>query len=535
MHNAKPSADIVLIGENGGERETLRNALVGRGHAVSAVSDAEAFLSLIKEMTPRLIIVADSRACPADVALVRRLKVSERTEDIPILFICDAETGFDWASGWHGMADRLCRPYTREMFLERVKLLAAFADMRSTLAQVHRQFGDAQKMECLGALASGVVHEINNLMFSVMGFAELALENDGSDIEILKESARMAHSCGRRATDVAAGLLAFARQSPGQKTRGDFNDVVTASAKLLRRDLTAHKIRLEMNLGELPPTRFAFGSMQQVLLNLFINAWQAMTEQTGARVLTVTTSAEPDSIIRLTVADTGPGVPADLTEWIFEPFHTTKPRRETMDARGGSGLGLAMVKNIVSDHGGTVSVRNVPGKGAEFAVLLPVDDSEDELPELTESDEALSETSRSILVVDDEEAGLKALSRLLIRQGHDVCLAANMAEAVTLLWSRPIDLIAMDMMLPAIEGVSNIRRLREEGIKTPVLICTGCPDRTLIDEGLRDGANGAIVKPFTVAAFIREMESCLAAAKSAPGAAPDKSAFFDPATKRRAR
>ncbi len=529
MDVGKTAVCIVLVGENGGERETLRNALVGQGHSVSVVSDANAFPSLMKDVAPQLIIAADSRACPADSSQFRRLKAVEETENIPILFIRDADKDFHWATSQAGIVDHLCRPYTREIFLERIKLLVAFAEMQKTLVRVRQQFGEAQKMECLGALASGVVHEFNNLMFSVMGFAELAMEDDANNVAVLKESARVSFSCGQRAVSVAASLLTFARQSPGQKTRGDINEVVTASAKLLRRDMQAHKIRLQLNLGELPATRFAFGSLQQVVLNLLINAWQAMEENSGQRVLTVTTSAESGSTIRLVVGDTGPGVPPDQMGLIFEPFHTTKVRREGNDARGGSGLGLAIVSNIVRDHGGTVSVRNIAGKGAEFTVLLPVDDTLDEV-EPTEYDVTSDHVSRSILVVDDEESSLKVLSRLLIRHGHEVCLASNMAEAVTLLWSRPIDLIALDLMSPVIEDVSNIRRLREEGIETPILICTGCPDQTLIDEGLRDGANGAIVKPFTAAEFLREMENCLIAGNATPGATPDKSKIFDPTT-----
>jgi CheY-like chemotaxis protein len=393
--------------------------------------------------------------------------------------------------------------------------------MSQELKLVREQLQSAQKYECVGALAAGVAHEFNNMMCSIMGFAELALDVKNTDNETLKESAEVSYETAKRASATAACLLAFSRQVKSSKAIGDVNDAIRGALRLLQRDLEKNGIKVDLSFGALPKSLYAQGPLQQVFVNLIINAWHAMMEVSGDRALSIKSWAEGNSRIYVSVSDTGPGIHPSKHEKIFEPFYTTKTSGKPNEGKG-SGLGLVIVKEVVRDHNGTVRVESDEGKGACFTVTLPVDTGEIALNEerdssATPADHPTGSRPYSILVVDDEEPSRRIINRLLQRQGHEVFTASNMAEALVLLWSQKLDLIVLDLVMPGSNGPDNVRQLRDQEIDLPILICTGNTDTTLIQRALDAGANGVVMKPFSIEEFSTHMYSCLAAGKKVSG------------------
>jgi two-component system NtrC family sensor kinase len=242
------------------------------------------------------------------------------------------------------------------------KLGDSFNDMMQNLADAQRQLLQANKLASVGRLAAGVAHEINNPLTGVLTYSSFLLKRAEKDSE-MKEDLEVIVRETKRCREIVKGLLDFSRQSVSEKRPTSVNDIVRDACRIVKNPLSMQKAEIVLNLGEnLPQVHADAGRMQQVLVNLLVNAGDAMTEAGGT--ITVTTDLVEDGV-RIRVADTGCGIePADLDK-IFEPFFSTKGTR-------GNGLGLAIVWGIVEEHGGRLTVESEVGKGATFTIVLPL-------------------------------------------------------------------------------------------------------------------------------------------------------------------
>lgn len=512
MISENATAEVLVVASRAEERSTINNIMIGQGYTSAEVSSLEAARAVLESGWPHLIIVALEG--PLDAAMCRHLMHPEDPERSPILIVCDGDARMEWMTGVYGVIDIVRRPFSRSDVLSRCKVLLRIKTLNNQMTLLNNQLLGAQKMECVGALLAGVVHEFNNLMFSVMGFAEMARAGGGTDIDALRESADVSYEVAKRATATAASLLAFSRQATSAKADGDLNDVILAAVRLLQRNMEKGGITIDLQLGELPPTRFAFGPLQQVVLNLMINAWHAMPSGTDERKLTLTSRCEDNHRIHIDVQDTGHGIPQDKMDRIFDAFFTTKKgEAEAGGEPTGSGLGLSIVREVMQDHNGVVLVDSEVGVGTTFTLCLPVEKiNGDQAGTPVLFEDGKPETSRkyTVLVVDDEESSRKVLARILLKHGHAAYAASNMAEAVTLLCGRQFDLISLDMIMPDSDGPENVRRLREDGISIPILICTGHVEEPVLQQAMDAGANGLIRKPFSAPEFLARMRECVA-------------------------
>ncbi len=506
-------SEIFVFGDRNEEIGMIANTLVGQGYKVTSGSDYNAAVKIISENQPGLIVLAVSPEATGRVTdIYRVMGEKEAAEEISALLICDASTSLDDLSGLPGTRDILRRPYERYDLIARVKLLWQLKEAEKEAEKLRFQLVKAQKMECLGALASGVAHEFNNLMFCVMGFAELARTDDSDNIEALKESADISYETAQRAVSVARSLLAFSRQSRSEKEIGNLNEAAKAAVRLLKADLDKSGIKTELQLGDLPETLFAFGPIQQVFLNLIINSWHAMVDTDSEKKLLVKTEKTPEGKLRMSVTDTGRGISDADQKKIFEPFYTTKGS-DGLEERQGSGLGLVIVKEVIKDHNGIIRVESGEGSGTTFLIELPVQtEKEVALGEGSVSIKGCPSRRLSVLVVDDEESNRTILNRILVKCGHKTYLAANPAEAAGLLWGNDIDLITMDLIMAGRDGVAAIKELREQGIETPILVCTGCCEEKTIDAAMAAGANEIVKKPFSSSEFVSKVEKCVTSA-----------------------
>ena len=381
---------------------------------------------------------------------------------------------------------------------------------------LEQQFHQAQKMEAVGRLAGGVAHDFNNLLTVIASCTDFVLD-DGSLAEEHRADLAEVKKATDRATTLTRQLLAFGRTQVLHPHTISLNDRLTDLLPMLKRLFeTTIDIGIETT-PDLWPVRADPGQIEQVLLNLAINARDAMPEG-GA--LTFSTencvvAAEPAGLsqeytmkpghyVLLRVRDTGVGMDEDVQRKIFEPFFTTK------EVGKGTGLGLATAYGIVKQSGGYIKVRSAPGKGAEFLIYLPRTDAAPGRvppPELRDARPA----SGTVLLVEDETGVRQALQRLLIAAGYNVVSAANGAEALDLFIARnyDIDLLITDLVMPGIGGRELARQCSALRGTLKVIYLSGYTRDSLLSQETFEEGTEYIEKPFTRDAILERISRVL--------------------------
>ena len=376
------------------------------------------------------------------------------------------------------------------------------------------QLQQAQKIDSLGLLAGGVAHDFNNLLTIIGSNADLMLDQlDRQDP--LWEQATDIRTAADRAADLTRRLLAFSRKQLLQPRVVDLNALIRESAKMLRRVLTENVELLTTLEPELAPVRLDPGQFDQVLVNLTVNARDAMMR---GGTLTIATQdvivsereAQPEASFRpgryilLRVIDTGIGIPKEIISRVFEPFFTTK------DHGKGTGLGLSMVYGIVKQSGGWIWVDSERGRGTTVRVYFPRVDS----PVSVAETPTVHETQRgteTVLVVEDEESVRKLTSHVLRRRGYDVLEAANAGEALLVCEQHhsSIPLLITDIVMPGMSGPDLADRLRPLHPEMKILFTSGYTDAPAVEHGLSTHTMAFLQKPFTPAELARKVRDVL--------------------------
>ncbi|MBX3444211.1 MAG: sensor histidine kinase [Planctomyces sp.] len=248
--------------------------------------------------------------------------------------------------------------------LERIK--AENAELSARLTDLQQRLMQAEKLSSVGALASSITHEFNNILTTVINYAKMGLRHKQAAIRD-KAFDRILAS-GQRAAKITTGLLSYARNRSERKDALSLRQVVHDVLVLVEKDLQVHRVRLETRFHGEPYALVNAGQLQQVLLNLIINARQAM-EQGGVLYVSVGPSATEPDVVEISIRDTGCGIPADRLPRIFDRFYTTKTADD--QGQGGTGLGLALCKDVIDSHQGRIRVESVIGKGTAFTLKLP--------------------------------------------------------------------------------------------------------------------------------------------------------------------
>ena len=395
------------------------------------------------------------------------------------------------------------------------ELTAAVHKKEQERARFEAQLLQAQKMEAIGHLAGGIAHDFNNLLSVINGYSDLALAAMRPG-EPLRHELQQIHETGLRAAELTRQLLAFSRKQVLRPEVLDLNQVVRGMARMLRR-LIGERIELVITLADdLSRVMADKGQLEQVILNLAINARDAMPG--GGRLCIETANVEAGGSeaaqrrVLLAVRDTGVGMSGEVLSHLFEPFFTTK------ETGKGTGLGLATVYGIVRQSGGDIWVESEPGRGAVFRIHLPPASEGEQAPGASRPGTAQGGTE-TVLVVEDEEAIRLLAGRMLASAGYRVLSAAGGEEALALaerfLSPRPaerrdpqrIDLLLTDVVMPGLGGRETAERLlaRLPGMK--VLYMSGYTDGTLGPGGLPEHGARLLPKPFGLAeltAAVRE-------------------------------
>lgn len=396
-----------------------------------------------------------------------------------------------------------------------VRFLSTIMRDISDRMRLEQQLHQAQKMEAFGQLSGGVSHDFNNLLTVIMGYCE-CLEEDASLKSDSRDMIQQIYRAGGRAAALTRQLLAFSRQQVFQAKVLNLNEIVTDTGKMLGR-LIGEDLALATTLSPtLWPVKVDAGQMEQVLMNLAVNARDAMPQ--GGRLTIETANVEldesyseeyldvtPGRYVVMAVSDTGCGMDQKTKARIFEPFFTTKAPGK------GTGLGLATVFGIVKQSGGHVTVYSEVGKGTTFRIYLPRVEStseshSDEKPKL-----APAKGSETILVVEDAEMVRNLACRILRNHGYTVLEAENGAMALQICkrHAGDIQLVLTDVVMPEMSGRQLAEHLRERRMSAKVLFMSGYTDDAVVRHGILEAEASFIQKPFTPSSLSQKVREVL--------------------------
>ncbi len=379
--------------------------------------------------------------------------------------------------------------------------------------QLEAQFYEAQKMEAVGTLAGGIAHDVNNLLMGIQGHASLMLMKTPPADRFYEPLKRIEGSV-QRGAELTRQLLGYARGGTYEVRPLDLNQLIRDQSQMFGR--TKKEIRLEEKLApDIWTVEADCGQVEQVVLNLFINAWQAMPDGGTLRVSTENVcvagsmarahGVRPGDYVRITVSDTGVGMDPEVLARIFEPFFTTKSPGQ------GTGLGLASAYGIVKNHGGFIRVESEKGKGSRFFVQIPRSEKKIEAKAACPASDAPISGTETILLVDDEPMVLEVGSQMAESLGYR-CLTAGSGQEALRVYREHADQIAaviLDMIMPEMSGTQTYQALKAMAPRIRVILSSGysmnADARRLFDQG----CNGFIQKPFNILALSKKLREVL--------------------------
>lgn len=377
------------------------------------------------------------------------------------------------------------------------------SERRSAAQQIEQQreaLRQSEKLSAMGSLLAGVAHELNNPLAIVMGRASL-LEEKCADAPALRADAQRIREAAERCGRIVRTFLNMARQKPPERRGVQINDLARAAAEMLAYTFRSHGIELRLELGsELPEVRVDADQIGQVVLNLLVNAQQALAGRepgmAAQRRVTLSTGVEArrdnrEPRVWLRVADTGPGIAPALRDKVFEPFFTTKPEGI------GTGLGLAVSRSLVREHGGQLGLES-SADGAVFRMSLPISGERDDATEPGRLAPAEDSAAARLLVVDDEPELADLMRQMLEGAGFEVATAESGAVALELLGEARFDAIVSDLRMPDMDGAGLWREVRERhpGLAQRMLFVTGDTLSPGAEQFLAESRCPSLDKPF---------------------------------------
>ncbi len=397
---------------------------------------------------------------------------------------------------------------------ETVGVIAAARDI-TDLKKAEERLYQAQKMESIGKLAGGVAHDFNNLLTGIMGYANL-LKIELPPGSTHHEAVGVIEKAAERASDLTRQLLGFARQGKIMNIPVNLNSIIRDINELMIRTLNKNiVIRLELGESELW-VQGDPGQLQQVVLNLVVNAKDAMPDggiltfhlqktEIDSQFCLSHPGIKPGTYVELSVSDTGSGIPLSIQNRVFEPYFTTKKEGE------GTGMGLAMSYGIIKNHMGGIYLTSELGKGSIFQIYLPFYKEQDKSFPETQPETKIPRGEGFILLVDDESIIRELSSTLLQQLGYQVKAVSNGQEAIDYYQqhSKEIDLVVLDMIMPGMNGPETYALMKDINPRVKVMISSGYGRDGKVQELMKNGVVGFVQKPFRIQELASEVANAI--------------------------
>ena len=371
----------------------------------------------------------------------------------------------------------------------------------NALAQSEKQLQQVMKLQAIGTLAGGIAHDFNNILFPIVGYTELTMDDIPEDSEA-RHNLEEILKATNRAKELVNQILTFSRRNDQEQRPLKVQYLIKEALKLLRATIPT-SIEIESSVDEnCSPIKGDPTQIHQVIMNLCTNAYHAMQETGGTLRVSLKevgisyeqsmkrVGMKMGQNLQLTVQDTGHGMDSQVLERIFEPYYTTKEQGK------GTGLGLSVIHGIIKNHGGDITVRSQPGKGATFTVHLPIiDDIAEEI--ISVETNRPTEGCERILLIDDEEQIIDIERQILERLGYKVTPQTDSEEALAKFKAQPdlYDLVITDMTMPKITGDLLARKLMDIKPDIPVILCTGFNETITEEKALALGIDKFVMKP----------------------------------------
>ncbi len=397
----------------------------------------------------------------------------------------------DGSTFWAELSGRLIQYQGQEVVVCCPVDLTERRAVEAEIAQNRDALHQSEKLGALGSLLAGVAHELNNPLSVVVGQA-LLMKETAKDPKIAARAAKIGKAADR-CSRIVKTFLAMARQQASERTAVDVTEIVESTLEVTGYSLRTAGIEVALDLApDLPPVWADADQLNQVVTNLIVNAQQAMSATEGPRRLIIASACDRrQGLVRLSVKDSGPGIPPEIRSRIFEPFFTTK------EIGAGTGIGLAVCHRIVESLNGKIAVESKPGGGALFTVSLPVAPlSETPVPEAGSNRPRVR--ACRVLVIDDEKDVTQMLSDILVAEGHDVRSADSGKRALELLSRHSFDVILSDLRMPNMDGPRLCATLLElsPSLLRRVAFITGDTFSPRVSEFLKESGRPYVQKPF---------------------------------------
>jgi two-component system, NtrC family, sensor kinase len=393
---------------------------------------------------------------------------------------------------------RILAAFARQasMFIENARLFRRVQESQAELVQ-------SSKLAAVGTFAAGIAHEFNNLLAGMLGYAQLGLATN--ELETKNESLKVVVDTCKRGKSITSSLLTFSRRQEPRRELADLYEAVQGTLTLMEIELKKFSVVVERNINPVPFTICDAGQISQVFLNLLTNARDAMKPNGGT--LTVTLDND-EKQIRLTVKDTGTGIPESLRDKIFEPFVTTKGALGG-SATPGTGLGLSVSYGIVQSHGGTFEVESEEGKGTIMTIYLPIVTDPQQAREIVSAEQQQSEElpALRVLLVDDDQTVALSLQSLLQKAGHTVVFLNDAVIALDEYRNNAFDIVLTDIQMPRMSGIELTTEILRHNPEALVIACTGQAMGEQIAQAKAAGALDVLRKPFELEEVIAAMST----------------------------
>jgi CheY-like chemotaxis protein len=502
MKEAMPS--VLVVDDSPKIVDLLVNTLKDDYRLEIAQSGPKA-LDYAKNHDPDLILLDIMMPEMDGFEVCSRLKAIPQTKDIPVVFLTAMSETDDKTRGFEiGAADYITKPFRPAEVKARVRAHLTLKEMREKIQQQALQSMELvhqnQKIEAMGTLAGGIAHDFNNLLMGIQGRASLMLmdvDPSHSFYEHLKGIEAYVNS----AANLTKQLLGFARKGKYEVRSTDLNELIKKTLRVFGRTKKELKIHCRFQ-EDLWPGEIDQEQIEQVMMNLYINAWQAMPEGGELHLETQNTeldqefaklfSVKEGKYVKISVNDNGIGMDEVTRQRIFDPFYTTKVMGR------GTGLGLASTYGIIKNHDGIIDVYSEKGEGTTFNIYLPASDKC--VSAERQSTGEIAAGAETVLLVDDDDMIVMVGEQMLSRLGYKVIIAKGGREAIERYREnqQKIDMVILDMIMPDVGGKMAYEKLKEINPAIKVLLSSGYSITGQAQEILDKGCNGFIQKPFNL-------------------------------------